>query len=74
MSIYQAGQVIKIDGKGGFRIENAPGCSDCDNIKNKVTDEPCATCVKICKEMGRSNIKLVKVVDNGNLDEYLKYQ
>lgn len=71
--MYSVGQIITISELGKFRIENShTGCTDCHSVKNDIDKEPCATCTKICKEMGRSNIKLVKVFD-GDLDDYLKY-
>lgn len=73
--MHKVGQIINIDGKGGFKIVDSPsGCQGCECINNNITEEPCLTCADICREMGRSNIKLTKVVDDNNLDEYLKFQ
>lgn len=71
--MYKSGQIITIPELGKFRIEDSHiGCMDCDSVKNNIDEEPCVTCAKICKEMGRSNLKLVKVFE-GDLDNYLKY-
>ena len=71
--MYNVGQIISIEGLGKFRIEDShKGCTDCHNVNTDINTEPCATCAKICREIGRSNIKLVKVFD-GDLDDYLKY-
>ena len=71
--MYNIGQIVSITGLGKFRIEDSHGgCKECADIDTDINKEPCITCANICRDMGRSNIKLSKVFE-GDLDEYLKY-
>lgn len=70
--MYKVGQIITIKDRGKYKIVDAPtGCTSCEYVKNDIDLEPCETCCRICRTMGKSNIKLHKMFE-GDLDSYLK--